>query len=75
MGCSRKEKDEDDVKTAVIKIPTWLRSTWDPEQPIFKLAEGYLTSESMVNNVLNAEEKGEVIARIYLTVYLVKIPS
>ena len=37
MGCSRNEKDEDDVKNEVIRISTWLPSIWDPEQPIVKL--------------------------------------
>ena len=34
MGCSKKEKDEDDVKNVVIAISTWLESIWNLEQSI-----------------------------------------
>ena len=59
MGCSRKDKDEDDVKNVVIGISTWLPSIWDPKQSIVKLDERNLASENIVNSIFNAEEKGE----------------
>ena len=30
MGCSTKEKDEDDVKNVVIRISTWLAKSLGP---------------------------------------------
>ena len=39
MGCSGKEKDEDDVENVVIGISTWLPSILKPQQPIVKLEE------------------------------------
>ena len=67
MGCSTKEKDEDDVKNVVIRISTWLPSLWDPEQPIVKLDEGNLASENMVNSFLNTEEKGEELLQEFIS--------
>ena len=31
MGCSKKEKDEDDIKNVVIGISTCLPNIWDQE--------------------------------------------
>ena len=67
MGCSRKEKDDDDVKNVVIGVSTWLPSIWNPEQPIVKLDEGNLACEDMVNRVLNAEEKGEQLLQEFIS--------
>ena len=67
MGCSRKEKDDDDVKNVVIGVSTWLPSIWNPEQPIVKLDEGNLACENMVNRVLNAEEKGEQLLQEFIS--------
>ena len=67
MGCSRKEKDDDDVKNVVMGVSTWLPSIWNPEQPIVKLDEGNLACEDMVNRVLNAEEKGEQLLQEFIS--------
>ena len=67
MGCSRKEKDEDNVKNLVIRISTWLPSIWDPEHPIVELDDGNLASENMVNSVFNAEEKGEELLQEFIS--------
>ena len=75
MGCSRKKKDENDVKSAVIGILIWLPSVWDPEQPIVKLDEGNLASENMVNSVFNAEEKGEELLQEFISRFTSENPK
>ena len=67
MGCSRKDKDEDDVKNVLIGISSWLPSIWDPKQSIVKLEERNLASEKMVNSILNAEEKGGELLQEFIS--------
>ena len=67
MGCSKKDKDEDDVKNVLIGISSWLPSIWDPKQSIVKLEERNLASEKMVNSILNAEEKGGELLQEFIS--------
>ena len=75
MGCSKKEKDEDDIKNVVIGISTCLPNIWDQEQPIVKLDKGNLASENLVNNVLDAERKVKNYCKNLSHGLLMKTPS
>ena len=64
MRCSRKEKDEEDVKNVGLGISDWAPDIWDPKQPIVKINDGSLATQDMVENVLNAEQKdGELLQK------------
>ena len=66
MECSRKEKVEDDVKNVVIRISTWLRNIWDPEEPIVKIDKVNLASKNMINRALNIDENGKMLLQEFM---------
>lgn len=66
MECSRKEKVEDDVKNVVIRISTWLRNIWDPEEPIVKIDKVNLASKNMINRALNVDENGKMLLQEFM---------
>ena len=66
MECSRKEKVEDDVKNVVIRISTWLRNIWDPEEPIVKIDKVNLASKNMINRALNVDENGKILLQEFM---------
>lgn len=66
MECSRTEKVEDDVKNVVIRISTWLRNIWDPEEPIVKIDKVNLASKNMINRALNVDENGKMLLQEFM---------
>ena len=66
MECSRKEKVEDDVKNVVIRISTWLRNIWDPEEPIVKIDKVNSASKNMINRALNVDENGKMLLQEFM---------
>ena len=55
IRCSRKEKDEGDVKNVGLGISDWVPDIRDPKQPIVNMNDGSLATQDMVKNVLNAK--------------------
>ena len=59
IGCSRKEKDKEDVG---LGISDWVPDIWDSKQPLVKINDGSLAEQDIIKNVLNPEEKdGELL--------------
>ena len=55
IRCSRKEKDEEDVKNVGLGISDWVPGIWDPKQPIVNMNDGSLATQDTVKNFLNAK--------------------
>ena len=55
IRCSRKEKDEEDVKNVGLGISDWVPGIRDPKQPIVNMNDGSLATQDTVKNVLNAK--------------------
>ena len=56
-GSARMKRDEEDVKKVIEVISNW-RNPFEPSEELSSISLGYVTSESIKQDLLQAKEKG-----------------